>query len=208
MDGLTDRWPLRGADDLRDRLLAAYAGPERGYHDRRHLGEVLDRLDELLDAPLGPVAPTGVDVQALRLAAWFHDAVYDATAEDEERSARLAEGTLPAAGVSGAVVAEVARLVRLTQDHDPGAGDLAGQLLCDADLAILAAAPPRYAEYARGVRREYAHLDEATFREGRLRVLDRLASRRRLFHTAPACERWEPAARANLAAEIASLHRP
>ena len=31
---------------VRDQLLAAYA-TDRGYHDTRHLAEVLDRIDEL-----------------------------------------------------------------------------------------------------------------------------------------------------------------
>ena len=44
---LVDRWPLAGAEDVRDALLAAYADPRRGYHDTQHLREVLDRLDEL-----------------------------------------------------------------------------------------------------------------------------------------------------------------
>ena len=44
---LGDRWPLAGCDGLRDELVSAYAAPTRGYHDTRHLTEVLDRLDEL-----------------------------------------------------------------------------------------------------------------------------------------------------------------
>ena len=47
---LAGRWPLDGAEDVRDALLAAYADPSRGYHDTLHLTEVLDRLDELAEA--------------------------------------------------------------------------------------------------------------------------------------------------------------
>ena len=50
MSDLADRWPL--GEDLtavRDELLAAY-GTGRGYHDLRHLAEVLDRIDELATA--------------------------------------------------------------------------------------------------------------------------------------------------------------
>jgi predicted metal-dependent HD superfamily phosphohydrolase len=48
--GLDSRWPL-GDDltDVRDELVAAYA-TGRGYHDTRHLAEVLDRLEELHEA--------------------------------------------------------------------------------------------------------------------------------------------------------------
>jgi predicted metal-dependent HD superfamily phosphohydrolase len=187
----SDRWPLSHRLELRDRLLAAYAG--RGYHDTRHLAEVLDRLDELTGS-----APA----VELVLAAWFHDAVYDGSAQDEERSARLAEAELAGEPVD---VAEVARLVRLTATHDPAPGDLAGALLCDADLAILAAPPARYADYVAGVRREYAALPEEAFRAGRAAVLRDLAGRERLFRTDHGRAHWEPAARANLAAELAAL---
>jgi predicted metal-dependent HD superfamily phosphohydrolase len=192
----SDRWPLPHRTELRDRLLAAYAG--RGYHDTRHLAEVLDRLDELT----GSAAAV-----ELVLAAFFHDAVYEGAAapggqSDEERSARLAEAELAGEQVD---VAEVARLVRLTETHDPAPGDEAGALLCDADLAILAAPPDRYAEYVAGVRRDFAAVPDADFRAGRAAVLRDLAGRDRLFRTAHARANWEPAARANLAAELDAL---
>ena len=194
----SSRWPLTGYDELRDRLLAAYSAPERGYHDVRHLEEVLDRLLELL-----PEESAGVDQDAVLLAAWFHDAVYDGRNDDEERSAELAADAL--AGFDTARAAEVARLVRLTAAHQPADDDLAGQLLCDADLAILASGPGRYGEYVAGVRREYAHLPDPDFGAGRAAVLHDLAGREQLFHTAYGRAEWEPAARANLERELAAL---
>lgn len=187
-------WPLADRADLRDRLVAAYS-TDRGYHDLRHLAEVLGRLDELGE---------GED-EALLLAAWFHDAVYDGEPHAEERSARLAESELAGSGVD---VAEVARLVRLTERHDPEPGDRRGQALCDADLAILAAPPERYREYAAGVRREYARFSDADFRAGRLAVLADLAARDTLFRTTYALEHWEPRARENLAREMRTLVDP
>ncbi len=197
---LADRWPLPGHHDLRDRLLAAYADPTRGYHDLTHLAEVLDRLEELTDGADGPTAGRSVV-----LAAWFHDAVYDTGGDLEERSARLAEVELATAGLPADEVAEVARLVRLTAGHRPGPGDEAGGILCDADLAILAAPPQRYADYVAGVRREYAAVPDDAFRAGRAAVLRDLAAKPELFHTPRARELWEAGARANLARELASL---
>jgi predicted metal-dependent HD superfamily phosphohydrolase len=195
-------WPLPDRIDVRDRLVAAYS-TGRGYHDLRHLAEVLARLDELGEN--GNLE--------LVLAAWFHDAIYEtasdaaARGDNEERSARLAEAALDGAAVDGfpVDVAEVARLVRLTEHHDPRPGDRNGEALCDADLAILAAPPERYREYAAGVRHEYAAYSDADFRAGRLAVLEDLASRNALFRTAYAREHWEPRARENLAREIAEL---
>jgi predicted metal-dependent HD superfamily phosphohydrolase len=189
-------WPLPDRTDLHDRLIAAYS-TDRGYHDARHLGEVLARLDELGEG----------DNTELVLAAWFHDAVYDTEGggQNEEHSAQLAETELAGTDVD---VAEVARLVRLTEHHDPEPGDRNGEALCDADLAILAASPERYREYTQGVRREYAAYSDADFRAGRLAILEDLASRDALFRTSYAREHWDPRARENLAREITDLSPP
>lgn len=190
---------MTNQDELRDRLLAAYGDPARGYHDLRHLTDVLDRVEELREALADPG-----DLDAVLLAAWFHDAVYRGAADDEERSALLAEREL--AGVLDVdTVAEVARLVRLTRTHRPEPEDRKGQVLSDADLAILAADEVRYADYAAGVRREYPQVDDATFRAGRAVVLENLLANPTLFHTSMARDRWEQRARANVEAELGRL---
>ncbi len=196
MSDLARWWPLPDRTDLRDRLCEAYDDPGRGYHGLRHLAEVLQRLDELV--PAGhPTRDT------LLLAAWFHDAVYDGSmaGDNEERSAQLAEEELAATPHA----AEVARLVRLTETHRPAQNDLDGQLLCDADLAILAASPERYDEYTAGVRQEYDAIPDPAFRTGRRKVLQDLLARDSLFHSQAARDRWEERARANVQAEIDEL---
>lgn len=193
-------WPLPGAEDLRVRLEAAYADPGRSYHDTRHLAEVLARIGEVLDAE-----EPSVDREALLLAAWFHDAVYDGRPGAEERSAQWAEQALPEVGVPPGRVAEVARLVRLTEHHRPAPDDAAGAVLSDADLAILAADRGRYAEYTAAVRREYAHVPDADFAAGRASVLADLLAAPSLFHTGHGREHWEQAARVNVRAELERL---
>ncbi len=193
-------WPdlLSDQPQIRERLVTAYDDPARGYHDLRHLREVLEHLDDLVPAD-------HPERDAVVLAAWFHDAVYDAVGDNEERSARLADAVLTQAGVPIPLVEEVTRLVRLTAGHDPAADDLPGQLLCDADLAILAAGRERYDAYVAGVRREYAEVPDADFRAGRKAVLEDLLAHDTLFHSDAARERWEEKARANVSAEVAAL---
>lgn len=195
---LSDRWPLPDSPDLGAELAASYADPSRGYHDTRHLSEVLDRLDELARGG------TDYDATAVLLAAWFHDAVYDGERDAEERSAAWAENAL-ATLVPAPVVDEVARLVRLTETHRPEDTDLNGCALSDADLAILAAPAARYDDYVAAVRREYDHLPDDVFAKGRAVVLGALADKPHLFHTAYAREHWEAPARANLGRELAGL---
>ena len=193
---LSDRWPLPDATDARDALLAAYAHPARRYHDTRHLTEVLDRLDEL---------PDRFDRLAVTLAAWFHDGVYDGEPGAEERSARWASTVL--GDHDPALAAEVARLVRLTETHRPADDDTNGCALSDADLAILAAAPERYAEYVAAVREEYAHVPDDAFRAGRAHILQALLDLPSIYRLPPLRRAWEERARANLATELAGLRK-
>ncbi|MET9515418.1 hypothetical protein [Streptomyces sp. NPDC002994] len=180
-----------------ENLLARWAEPQRRYHTTDHLLAVLGHLD--LDALAGHAD----DPAAVRLAAWFHDAVYrpDRT-ENEERSAALAERALPELGLDDARTSEVARLVRLTATHDPAPGDTNGEALCDADLAILAAPPASYAAYAAAVREEYGFVPDAAFREGRAAVLRQLLELPTLFRTPHGRAEWEARARQNLTTEL------
>jgi predicted metal-dependent HD superfamily phosphohydrolase len=195
---LPQHWPLPEATELLGEILAAYDEPTRRYHDRRHLAEVLDRIEELR------AEGERFDPLTVTLAAFFHDSVYDGERDAEERSATWAEDAL-GAYLGADAVAEVARLVRLTETHDPAPEDHSGRVLSDADLAILAAPRDRYAEYAETVREEYQHLSDEEFHAGRAQVLERLLEKESLFSTPFARITWEAAARANLAAELETL---
>ncbi|MFF7261889.1 hypothetical protein ACFZCL_16595 [Streptomyces sp. NPDC008159] len=182
-------------------LIKRWSEPQRKYHTLDHLTAVLDRVDVLEEYAADPAL--------VRLAAWFHDAVYlPERSTNEERSARLAERALPEAGVPAEKVAEVARLVRLTVTHDPADDDPDGQVLCDADLAILASPPDAYAAYAAAVREEYGFVPDDAFREGRAAVLRHLLTLPRLFRTPYGQREWEERARANLRAELTDLTGP
>ncbi|MFJ3815204.1 hypothetical protein [Streptomyces sp. NPDC090056] len=182
-------------------LLARWAEPQRRYHTVDHLRAVLDRVDELTDQ-----GGEGGELELVRLAAWFHDAVYRPDrSENEERSALLAEKALAEAGLTPHEVAEVARLVRLTVAHDPAVGDLNGETLCDADLAVLASDPDAYAEYAAAVREEYGFVPDDAFREGRAAVLRHLLDLPRLFRTPYGAAVWEEKARENVERELKEL---
>ncbi|MER5503854.1 hypothetical protein ABT052_00850 [Streptomyces sp. NPDC002766] len=181
-----------------DNLLARWREPQRRYHTLAHLVAVLDHVDTLEEYADDP--------DAVRLAAWFHDAVYlPDRSENEERSARLAERALTEAGVPDDTTAEVARLVRLTVTHDPADGDRDGQVLCDADLAVLASPPAAYAAYTAAVREEYHFVPNDAFRAGRADILRQLLALPRLFRTPYGQEKWEATARYNLSSELEIL---
>ncbi|SCG65744.1 Predicted metal-dependent phosphohydrolase, HD superfamily [Micromonospora zamorensis] len=207
---LLDRWRIaaRGAGagsgltstGAGEQLLARWREPHRHYHTVAHLTAVLDVVDEHADLAGRP--------DVVRLAAWFHDAVYDPRAAgdaNERDSAALAESVLAGLGVPAPTAAEVRRLVLLTAGHTVAPGDPDGALLCDADLAVLAAPPADYDRYAAAIRREYAHVPEPAFRAGRAAVLTGLLALPALFRLPPLAARWEEPARDNVRRELATL---
>jgi predicted metal-dependent HD superfamily phosphohydrolase len=178
-------------------LRARYQQSHRHYHNLEHIEYVLDAVDSLTPGSHG---------QAIRLAAWFHDAVYAPGRDDnEERSAFVAAEALEVAGASPSLISEVVRLVLVTKDHDPTADDKAGAILSDADLRILASDSDTYARYAANVRREYELIPDDVFFPARLDILRQFVTRPRLFATPFARGHWEPDARRNVAAEIDKL---
>jgi predicted metal-dependent HD superfamily phosphohydrolase len=179
-------------------VVAAWSEPHRRYHDLAHLAAVLGLVGELGGA--------AADLDAVRLAAWYHDVVYAPERSDNEQvSAQRAR-----AGLRGLVtderLDEVERLVLLTAGHDPAPGDTDGAVLCDADLAVLAAPPESYAAYASAVRLEYGHLSDQEFTNGRIAVLEHLLALPTLYRTQAALP-WTDTARANLTAELTLLRR-
>jgi predicted metal-dependent HD superfamily phosphohydrolase len=184
-------------DGTGERLLRRWNEPHRRYHDVDHLTAVLKHADRL--------AAHAEDPDAVRLAAWYHDAIYGGASTDETASAQLAAEELAALHIDPALIAEVARLIRLTATHDPAPGDRNGEVLCDADLAVLASLPDAYDAYARAVRAEYGHVDDPGFRAGRARLLRTLLTRPTLFRTPYGRDHWEATARENIERELARL---
>ncbi|WP_051683842.1 metal-dependent phosphohydrolase [Blastococcus sp. URHD0036] len=178
-------------------VVDAWGQPHRRYHDLAHLAAVLGIVGRLADAAGDPAA--------VRLAAWYHDVVYDPRRGDNEQvSAERAR-----AGLRGLVpeerIEEVVRLVLLTAGHDAAPGDANGAVLCDADLAVLAGPPDAYAAYASAIREEYGHLSDAEFTAGRIAVLEHLLGLPTLFRLPAVAAGWTPRARANLTAELTLL---
>jgi predicted metal-dependent HD superfamily phosphohydrolase len=178
--------------------------PGRFYHTWEHVADCLAELDAhagLADRP-----------EAVELALWFHDAVYDPRAADNEsRSAELLRASAARLGVGGPLASASAVLVLATAHHPggrpaggrpaggrPGSRDAA--LVRDIDLAILGSPPPRFAAYEAAVRREYAFLSEAQWRSGRSSVLKGFLDLPRIYAIAVFHDRFEQQARRNLTA--------
>ena len=200
--------PRAPDNDIVDRvgadLLARWSEAPRRYHTTTHLVEMFGALEELEDA-------REIDdrkCSLARLAAWFHDAIYDPAAtpgSNEADSALLARETLRQLSFTSNDIDTIDRLIRLTARHDADAAEPLDAAFHDADLWILAAATVRFDSYCEQVRAEYAHVPDREYRNGRAAVLRPLLHRDRIYRTSHALHGWSTPARINLGRELARL---
>lgn len=189
-------------DALKQELLELYRAPERHYHGASHI-EAMLRLFEANRARFA-------DPPAAEAAIWFHDAVYDSRRGDNEaKSAELAAERL-VGHADDRRVARIEALILATATHElpEGADDATRQdaaLFLDLDLSVLGAAGEAFDAYEAGVRREYGWVDEANWRAGRAAVLKKFLDRPAIFQTEIFRQRYEKAARDNIARSLAAL---
>ncbi|MEW6760709.1 MAG: N-methyl-D-aspartate receptor NMDAR2C subunit [Pseudomonadota bacterium] len=197
--GWKSAWRALGVaapDGLHVQLLAAWSEPQRHYHTLQHLGECLTLAEELRD---------GMDHPAeVVLALWFHDAVYDVRARDNEaQSAQWAVRVLREAGVAADARKRIENLIMATchgAADAPASQDSA--ILIDIDLAILGSSKPRFAEYETQIRAEYAWVPPEIFAVKRREVLRGFLARERIYATGTMHTRYEAQARRNLSRAI------
>jgi len=178
----------------RNDLVAAYAAPNRHYHNLNHIEDCLGLL-------AGIDALSTRDRDILTEAIWWHDVIYDPKRSDnEELSAQLAEQH-----VAADIRDDVGRLIRLTRTHHVEPGDRLGAILISIDLSILGAEPSRYDAYAAAIRKEFAHVPAGDYRAGRSAVLRRFAAQPVIFPDPAFATRYDRPARENLDRELATL---
>lgn len=199
-----DRWrrlmaslELGPSEPTFEALAAAYAEPQRHYHNQTHIADCLALLDEVRSAAAQPAE--------VELALWFHDAVYNTRAFDNEtRSADWAVTVLKEAGAEDAVAARVAGHIRATEhDADPPLGDAA--LVVDIDLSILGRPPAAFDAFDQAIRKEYAWVPGFLYRRTRRQILEGLLDRPVLYTTPALRARFEARARANLERALGRL---
>ncbi|MEI9417820.1 HD domain-containing protein [Mesorhizobium sp. Cs1321R2N1] len=189
-------------DVLKTELSVLYQATSRHYHNLAHIDAMLALAGDyrtLLDDP-----------EAVEAAIWFHDAIYDSRARDNEaRSAALAEQKL-AGRIDAGRLGRISAMILATATHQlPLFDDVAAirdaSLFLDMDLSILGAAPEAFDAYERAVRREYGWVEEPMWRAGRGAVLKTFLARSHIFHTQEFRQRFEPQARLNIARSLQAL---
>ncbi|MCU1394327.1 MAG: hypothetical protein JWM34_2755 [Ilumatobacteraceae bacterium] len=205
-DELVDTWRrIAGSDhpSIEADLIGRHGEPHRRYHTAEHVRWVLRHVDDLLAVEHATSEAT-VDADAIRIAALFHDIVYDPrSSTNEADSAAIAVDACRAIGWPDARGEVVRDLILATAGHE--ADDLAAAVLLDADLAVLGGDPAAYAAYAAQVREEYGFVPDDAWVVGRAAVLRTFRDRDHVFATATMATAREAAARRNLTAELAAL---
>lgn len=182
----------------------AYGGPERHYHNLDHLVHGLCEIRVWA----ANTQPDARDVEIVKQAFWFHDAEYGhavgAPLSNEEASAQLWLGSHLHHDL-----ADAAALIRAT-DHfqEASVQHRLKDVLLGVDLAILGQNEEVYQNYARGIRKEYAHVPEAKYRQQRSAVLAHLcrkAEANELYGDPYFADQYNIAAIANMTRELAQL---
>lgn len=172
-----------------NKLVAAYSEKQRAYHTLQHLYECLVLLDS--------IRSDLKDAYSVELALWFHDAVYDPQAKDNElKSVELFEKYM-AQDLSVEIVEKIKRWIIATQKHE-STNELDLQFLLDIDLAILAASPERFEEYEQQIQQEYAWVDPDVYSIKRKEVLAHFYQAEPLYQTEYFQQNFEQKAKQNL----------
>ncbi|MFC1732284.1 pantetheine-phosphate adenylyltransferase [candidate division KSB1 bacterium] len=202
----THLWKMIGAEgdpgEVYKQLVELYSQPERSYHNLVHINKCLEEFDRARHLAVEP--------RAIESAIWFHDAIYGED-ESEKASAGLAHETLEKVNVGEYFRGKVFWLIMATKHHDmaelnPAISDNDdGKLMIDIDLSILGKSEYEFDEYERNIRKEYSHIDEERFRQGRGMILKEFLRRPSIYSTEHFRNLYENQARKNLERSIGKL---
>lgn len=174
--------------------------PPRAYHNLDHVRTCLRELDRF-EGRLG-------DRDAVALALWFHDSIYEpGRADNEARSAEVADLAGLRLGLPETRREHVRALVIATAHKGEPDGDDA-RAITDIDLSVLGARWEEYARYAAGIRAEHAFADDAAYAAGRGAFLRGMLGRGRIFRAEAMRARLEAGARENMLRELRELGEP
>ena len=179
-------------------LTTRYAEAGRHYHTAQHIAACLAQFD----------AARGLCEHAdeVELALWFHDAIYDARAKDNEsQSAAWAVRLMTECGIAQPARTRVHTLIMATC-HDALPQTQDAQVLVDIDLSILGADAARFDAYEAQVRQEYNFVPGFLFRRARRKILQGFLERPAIYVTTHFHAALEKKARENLARSLAALN--
>ena len=176
------------ADEVQADLRRRLGEPDRRFHNLHHIHDCLHRLDE--------IASLLSDRDAVEVALWFHDAVYDPRGSDNER--RSAELFLARSNGANPVFRRRVCGLILATCHQGSAHTNDRRFIEDIDLAGFAAPWEEFMREGALLREEFAALTDAQYYAGQVCFLERLKQRPWFFATDYFRDRYEAKAQENL----------
>lgn len=166
----------------------------RYYHTLSHVKEVLDSL-ELFNNNI-----TSEEKLLLRYAIWFHDIIYDPTnINNEKKSAELFIQFANSFGLSLNFGKDVYQLI-LSTEHKFKYLTRLEKIICDCDLKGFI--ENNYIERSNWVRKEFYHVNDEQWKDGRVRFLKYMLNKKHIYHTQKFRNLFEEKARINLKSEL------
>ncbi len=189
-------------DRLWQDIVTRYGEPQRAYHTLNHIEQLLVQFENIKHHLAKP--------HIIALALYYHDVIYDPTRFDNEL--KSAEFAIDALGpyLSTKQCRQIHALIMMTANHqldtlvDSDKYNDAAYLL-DMDLSMLGAPWPTYKQYAKAIRKEYTHVADDSYRDGRTAVLQGLLVHPKLYLTDHYYNQLETQARANIKRELTLL---
>ncbi|MDH3453144.1 MAG: hypothetical protein OEN20_12065 [Gammaproteobacteria bacterium] len=138
-----------------------------------------------------------LDPDAVELALWFHDVIFQTPGSDNEL--RSAEWFMAVAkdDLRAHLCKRVCAMIMVTV-HPSEPSDSDEQIVVDIDLSSFALPWERMKRDSEAVRREMQHMTDREFFAGQIRFLDSLLNRAAFFGSVFFNQRSEAAARANV----------
>ncbi len=165
-NSLCERLQLEHTNEWFGKLASQYNEPHRAYHNSHHIADCLKQLNS------APSITSNVD--AIELALWFHDVIYEMGANDNERrSARyfldVTRGRL-GNGRRWRAARHILATIYPSNPRDPDS-----RYVVDIDLSSFCLPWPQFLRDSANVRRESGHASDAEYARKQQQFLTQLA---------------------------------
>lgn len=176
------------------RLLDGYAEPWRHYHTFDHIRHCLAMFDTCRDRIDDP--------DAVELAVWFHDVIFEPGNPDNEALSAELYAELSDTVHSSRTRTQVHRLIMATRHNGDALHDEDAKYMVDIDLSSFGLPWDVFLRDSENLRREAGDLSDTEFYQKAIGFHDYLQARERFFQTDFFAERFESRARKNIARYI------
>jgi predicted metal-dependent HD superfamily phosphohydrolase len=193
--------PIEAEQSIWKVIESKYNEPVRAYHTLEHICDLINIAT--------PYRSKITDFNAVQLAIFFHDIIYDPTSSlNEDESAELFLDLMPKYIDENLVKKVTSYILATKSHHPPNLDDRDLSFFLDFDMSILGRERNEYSLYAKKIRREYKHVDEISFNKGRSAFLRKiLMSNNPVFSTPEFLSEMELKARSNIEWEADELEK-